>query len=102
MRGKLRVRLLLLVWAVVAGSVYFCGLILGATVTGGALLAAALFAGAAAGVLISEVSVRWFDETVRPLTDAARRMQEGDLSVRTRVGRGEDVGQLPVEPAGPY
>ena len=93
MRGKLRVRLLLLVWAVVGGSVSICGLLLETTNVGG-LLASALLAGALAGALVSELSVRWFDETVRPVTDAARRMQEGDLSVRARVGKDEDVGQL--------
>ena len=93
MRGKLRVRLIVLAWAVVAGSVLFCGLIVGTTSVG-SLAAAALFAGALAGAIVSELAVRWFDETVRPVTDAARRMQEGDLSVRARVGKGEDVGQL--------
>ena len=93
MRGKLRVRVLLLVWAVVGGSVSICGLLLETTNLGG-LVASALLAGALAGALVSELSVRWFDETVRPVTDAARRMQEGDLSVRARVGKGEDVGQL--------
>lgn len=94
MRGKLRVRLLLLVWAVVAGAVFVSGFILGVTESMGALSAAALLAGAFAGALVSELSVRWFDESVRPLTDAARRMQEGDLSVRARVASTEDVGQL--------
>ena len=82
-----------MVWAAVAGSVYVCGLILSTTNTG-ALLASALLAGAASGAIVSELSVRWFDETVRPLTEAARRMHEGDLSVRARVVEGEDVGQL--------
>ncbi|MBX3220900.1 MAG: PAS domain-containing protein [Labilithrix sp.] len=94
MRGKLRVRLLLLVWAVVSGSVLVCGLVLPMSDNLGALSAGALLAGAIAGAIVSELSVRWFDESVRPLTDAARRMQEGDLSVRARVGKSEDVGQL--------
>ena len=94
MRGKLRVRLLLLVWAVVAGSVHLSGLFLATTTNTGALAASALLAGAIAGAIVSELSVRWLDESVRPLTDAARRMQEGDLSVRARVGKDEDVGQL--------
>lgn len=93
MRGKLRVRLLLVVWAVVSGSVLLCGLLL-STANVGALVASSLLAGMLAGATVSELSVRWFDETVRPVADAARRMQEGDLSVRARVGRGEDVGQL--------
>ncbi len=94
MRGKLRVRLLLLGWVVVTGSVIVCGLFLDTTASFGALVAFGVFAGAVAGALVSELSVRWFDQTVRPVTDAARRMQEGDLSVRARVGREEDVGQL--------
>ena len=94
MRGKLRVRLLLLVWAVVSGSVICCVLLLERSVNLGGLIAAGVFVGALAGALVSELAVRWFDDTVRPVTDAARRMQEGDLSVRARVGKGEDVGQL--------
>jgi two-component system phosphate regulon sensor histidine kinase PhoR len=78
----------------VTGSVYICGLFLSTPASQGALLATALLAGAAAGAIVSELSVRWFDDGVRPLTDAARRMQEGDLSVRARFGKGEDVGQL--------
>jgi len=93
-RGKLRVRLLLLVWAVVAGSVYLSGLFLATTENTGALAASALLAGAICGAIVSELSLRWLDDSVRPLTDAARRMQQGDLSVRARIGKDEDVGQL--------
>lgn len=94
MRGKLRVRLLLLVWAVVSGSLISCVLLLEPGTNVGTLVAIGLFVGAVAGALVSELAVRWFDDTVRPVTDAARRMQEGDLSVRARFGRDEDVGQL--------
>lgn len=94
MRGKLRVRLLLLVWAVVAGCVVLSALALGVSQIGGALAVAALVAGGAAAAIVSELSVRWLDESVRPLTDAARRMQDGDLTVRARVEAAEDVGQL--------
>ncbi|HVJ89828.1 MAG TPA: histidine kinase dimerization/phospho-acceptor domain-containing protein, partial [Labilithrix sp.] len=94
MRGRLRVRLLVLVWAVVSGSVVSCGLVLSTTMNTGALLASALLAGAFSGMIVSELSVRWFDESVRPFADAARRMQKGDLNVRTRVEKSEDVGQL--------
>jgi two-component system phosphate regulon sensor histidine kinase PhoR len=93
MRGKLRARLLFVAWAVVTGSVVLSGLLTHATNTGG-LIAAALLAGLASGAIVSELAVRWFDASVRPLTDAARRMQEGDLDVRARVDRAEDVGQL--------
>jgi two-component system, OmpR family, phosphate regulon sensor histidine kinase PhoR len=92
-RGKIRLRLLLGVWAVVTASVYITGLILAAP-PAGSLFVAALIVGAASGALISEMSVRWFDQTVRPVTDAARRMHQGDMSVRARVGREDDVGQL--------
>jgi two-component system phosphate regulon sensor histidine kinase PhoR len=54
----------------------------------------ALVSGALVGFIVSQLSVRWFDEAVRPLTDAARRMHEGDLTVRARVAREQDVGQL--------
>jgi two-component system phosphate regulon sensor histidine kinase PhoR len=79
---------------VVGGSVFLSTLVLGVSQGTGALATTALLAGAVAGAIVSELSVRWFDDSVRPLTDAARRMQEGDLSVRARVGKGEDVGQL--------
>jgi two-component system phosphate regulon sensor histidine kinase PhoR len=94
--SKLRLRLLLCVCAVVAGSVYVCGLIVSpaSAPRGGGLALAALLAGALAGGLISGLAEQWFDESVRPVANAARRMQEGDLSVRARVGKGEDVGQL--------
>ena len=61
---------------------------------GGPGLVLALVAGAVVGFVVSELSLRWFDEAVRPLTDNARRMHEGDLSVRARFAREQDVGQL--------
>lgn len=94
MRGRIRIRLLFAVWAVVSGSIVVSGLLLSVAANTGALAATALLTGVVAGAFVSELSVRWFDETVRPVTDAARRMQEGDLAVRARVGREEDVGQL--------
>lgn len=94
MRGRIRIRLLLAIWAVVTGSVYLSGRGLAATANTDVLPITALVAGAIAGALISELAVRWLDETVRPVTDAAQRMQEGDLSVRMRVAKTEDVGHL--------
>ena len=94
MRGRIRVRLLLAIWVAVAGSVYLSGLAIAGETRRSTLLGTALLAGMIAGVLVSELAVRWIDETLRPVTDAARRMQEGDLTVRARFGRGEDVGQL--------
>ena len=57
-------------------------------------LLVSLAAGGLVGFIVSELAVRWFDETVRPLTDAAKRMHDGDLTVRARVAREQDVGQL--------
>src|SRR5262249_54994166 len=101
LRGRIRVRLFLAVWAVVAGSIYLSSFILlstpaGASAGGGGatLFATALIVGAIAGALVRVLSVRSFDESVRTVTDAARRMQEGDLTVRARVGKEEDVGEL--------
>ena len=93
MRGKLRVRLL------VATSILVSSCVLASLATFGAAGRAsawlvALVAGAVVGVVVSELSVRWFDDTVRPLTDAAHRMYEGDLTVRARVARDQDIGQL--------
>jgi two-component system phosphate regulon sensor histidine kinase PhoR len=92
-RGRIRVRLLVAVGSVVAGAIGLTGILLSAQ-DGVALAVTAVLAGAVAGAVISELSVRWFDESVRPVTDAARRMQEGDLSVRARLAKTEDVGQL--------
>ena len=61
---------------------------------GGTAAFVALIAGAISGFAIAELGVRWFDDSVRPLTNAARQMHEGDLNVRARVAAEEDVGQL--------
>jgi two-component system phosphate regulon sensor histidine kinase PhoR len=74
--------------------VYASLAVLGRLGDGAAPLFVALGAGALVGFFVSELSVRWFDDAVRPLTDAARRMHEGDLTVRARVAREQDVGQL--------
>ncbi len=50
--------------------------------------------GIAVGAAVSTLSIRWFKDTVRPLTDAAKRMHEGDLTVRAHVAHEQDVGQL--------
>jgi two-component system, OmpR family, phosphate regulon sensor histidine kinase PhoR len=92
-RGKLRVRLLLAVWAVVTGSIYLSGLGLSVT-NSGALLPVALVAGAIAAAIVSELAVRWFDDSVKPLTEVVRRMQEGELDARAKITKGEDLGQL--------
>ncbi len=94
MRGRIRVRLLIATWLLVSSCVYASVLLVGRTERSQAVLALALAAGALAGFVVSELAVRWFDEAVRPLTDAARRMHEGDLTVRARIDREQDVGQL--------
>jgi two-component system phosphate regulon sensor histidine kinase PhoR len=93
-RGRIRVRLLVATWILVSSCVYAALAVLGRLGEGAAPLFVALGGGALVGFIVSELSVRWFDEAVRPLTDAARRMHEGDLTVRARVEREEDVGQL--------
>lgn len=94
MRGKIRVRLLVATWILVSSCVYGSLFFQGHAGTGWLQAALALGLGALVGFIVSELAVRWFDETVRPLTDAARRMHEGDLTVRARVAREQDVGQL--------
>ena len=94
MRGRIRVRLLVATWILVSSCVYAAFALLGGRLDGAWPVLVALVAGAGVGFVVSELSVRWFDEAVRPLTDAARRMHEGDLTVRARVTREQDVGQL--------
>ncbi len=94
MRGRIRVRLLVATWVLASCCVYGSLSIYGRAGSGGGPLAIALALGGLVGFIVSELAVRWFDETVRPLTDAARRMYEGDLTVRSRVTREQDVGQL--------
>ncbi len=94
MRGRIRVRLLVATWILVSASVYASFALLGGRIDGAWPFLVALASGALVGFIVSELSVRWFDEAVRPLTDAARRMHEGDLTVRARVAREQDVGQL--------
>jgi two-component system phosphate regulon sensor histidine kinase PhoR len=93
-RGRIRVRLLVATWVLVSSCVYASFALLGRGASGTAPLLLALGGGALVGFIVSELSVRWFDEAVRPLTDAAKRMHEGDLTVRARVAREQDVGQL--------
>lgn len=94
MRARLRVRLLVAIAVVVASSVFGAVAMLAPEARGPSALFVALALGAVAAFVLSELTMRWFDETVRPLTAAARRMHEGDLSVRARVTREEDVGEL--------
>lgn len=67
MTGKLRLRLLLLVWAVIAASVY-----LSTFATERSL--AALAIGVVGAGVVTALSVRWFDESVRPITTAHEQL----------------------------
>src|SRR5262245_3181423 len=82
-RGRIRLRLLLANWAAIAAAVCICGLAIDPRSIG-RFAAGAVVVGAIGGIALSALAVRWFDETVRPVTDAARRMRGGDLSVRAR------------------
>jgi two-component system phosphate regulon sensor histidine kinase PhoR len=93
-RGRIRVRILVATWALVSLSVYASIVLVGREPARNVAVMVALGVGAFVALVVSELSVRWFDDTVRPLTDAARRMHEGDLTVRARVAREQDVGQL--------
>jgi len=107
-RGRLRARLLLAVWAVVTGGVACADVLGGAPMTGRAW-AIALALGAVGGALLSEVAARWMDQSVKPVTDAARRMEqsfsrtvgelrgERDLVSRILDGMHEGVLLLDVE-----
>lgn len=92
MRGRLRVRLLVATWVLVSIAVYATLALAGRAEQ--SLLVHAFVAGGIVGFLVSELGVRWVDETVGPLTNAARRMHEGDLTVRARIAREQDLGQL--------
>ena len=94
MRGRIRVRLLVATWVLVSFCVYVSLAAVGHANGGATTLLVSLAAGGLVGFIVSELAVRWFDETVRPLTDAAKRMHDGDLTVRARVAREQDVGQL--------
>ena len=94
-RGRLRVRLLVAIWAVVSIVVWTSLAILGKEneSSAGAVVVAVLGGGISAFVL-SELAMRWTEATMKPLADAARRMHEGDLDARARVASEEDFGQL--------
>jgi len=85
-RGRIRVRLFFAIWLVVsiAASISIAS---GSYVVG---IVAALVGAFAIVTLASNM----LEASVRPVADAARRMHEGDLDVRARVSRDDDVGQL--------
>jgi two-component system phosphate regulon sensor histidine kinase PhoR len=98
--GKLRLRLLLLVWAVIAASVYL------STFASERHLAALAIGIVGAG-LVTAVSVRWFDESVRPITTAHEQLTgrfsraadelKGERDLVTRILDGMQEGVLLLE-----
>jgi two-component system phosphate regulon sensor histidine kinase PhoR len=94
MRGKLRSRVFSLVAVSVAGSVAFSLLVLTRADSLLSITLSAAVVGLVMGAMVSGLSLRWFDQLLQPLADTARRMQSGDLSVRAKMSRDEDVAQL--------
>lgn len=94
MKGRNRLRLFVAVWAVVAATVYGVSLAFGVVVANGSIAGLAIVAGAVCGVVLAPLGLRWLDRSVRPVTAAARKMHGGDLSVRARLGKEDDIGQL--------
>jgi two-component system, OmpR family, phosphate regulon sensor histidine kinase PhoR len=92
--GRLRVRLLVAIWAVVSLVVWGSLALLTASAGTTSAITVALVGGGAAAFALSELTLRWLEASVRPLTEAARRMHEGDLEARARVAHDEDVGGL--------
>jgi two-component system phosphate regulon sensor histidine kinase PhoR len=93
-RGRLRVRLLVAIWAVVSIVVWTSLAIIGRDAGSAGAIVVALVAGGLSAFVLSELAMRWTEATMKPLADAARRMHEGDLDARVRVASEEDVGQV--------
>lgn len=94
MRGRLRTRLLALIWALISGAIVASAVVLGTRASGVLVALLAVVLGGALSLAITALLVRWVDESVRPLTQAARLMHGGDLNVRARVPRDRDVAEL--------
>lgn len=58
------------------------------------VMLAALFLGTGLGVIVAVGVTGPLTADLRTLADAARRVAEGDLTVRTQVDRGDEVGEL--------
>ena len=103
MTGKLRLRLLFLVWAVIAASVYLSAF-------ASERHWAALALGVVGAGLVTAVSVRWFDESVRPITTAHEQLAgnfsrakgelEGERDLVGRILDGMQEGVLLLDRAG--
>ncbi|MCA9588136.1 MAG: PAS domain-containing protein [Myxococcales bacterium] len=94
MTRGLRGKLLVSTWVTVSVT---C-LVAAAWARGGAPESSSLFVsvalGAASAWVVSHLTMRWFADAVNPVTAVAEQMHEGDLSVRARVPRDQDVGEL--------
>jgi two-component system phosphate regulon sensor histidine kinase PhoR len=93
-RRRIKRRLLIANWALASLGVYASVALVGRDAASPAAIAVAIVAGGLVAAAASALSLRWLDDTVRPLTDAARKMHAGDLSVRARVDRADDIGEL--------
>lgn len=94
MRSRIRIRLLIASWALVSFSIFVTLVLFARNDRTFMSFAVALALGGVVSFVVTELAMRWLDDSVRPLTDAARRMHEGDLNVRARVASSDDVGQL--------
>lgn len=94
MRRRILRRLFFAIWAVASLSVYAAISIVAQDRSGPVAVAVALPFGALVAFIAVALSSQWLDLTVRPITEAAKRMHEGDLDVRTRVDPSDDVGDL--------
>lgn len=94
MTSSLRGRLLVATWLpVFVACLASRGAATGEIPEGASWLVAGALAAAIAW-LVTTLSMRWFAQGIRPVTAAAERMHEGDLSVRARVPRDQDIGAL--------
>ncbi len=94
MRARIRLRLFVATAIVVSACVYASLALFADGITGSTIFFVAASSGGVAGFALAELAVRWLDETVRPLTETARKMHDGDLTVRSRIARDQDIGEL--------
>ena len=58
------------------------------------LLAVALMVALVVAVVMSTVAAQWLSRPLRQMTETARRMSRGDLTVRTRISGADQVAEL--------
>ncbi|HXI59652.1 MAG TPA: ATP-binding protein [Polyangia bacterium] len=59
-----------------------------------ALLGVALIVALVVAVIMSTVAAQWLSRPLRQMTETARRMSSGDLTVRTRISGADQVAEL--------